>query len=172
MGAYSGPGDLPWPDLRRSTASNLAAIGQIGRSHGVSFYLEALAWAEIRTLPRVLEVIDAAEQDNIGLALDFWHLWNAGATPGEVAKLDGGLIRSVDFCDSLGPAGTRCGPDQAGRDVWTGGGAIPLSEWVAAVRATGYVGWWSCELLSPKYWELDPFETARELRELLLRLLA
>ena len=57
------------------------------------------------------------------------------------------------------------------RDVWTGAGRIPLKEWVDAVHATGFDGWWPCELFSEKDWELDPWETARNLRKLLEHLL-
>ena len=46
------------------------------------------------------------------------------------------------------------------RDVWTGGDRSPLNEWVDAARATGFDGCWACELLSPKYWGLDPWRTA------------
>jgi hypothetical protein len=51
--------------------------------------------------------------------------------------------------------------------VWTGGGRIPLKEWVDAVQATGFDGIWRCELLSPKYWQLNPWNTARDLKTFL-----
>ena len=36
-----------------------------------------------------LEVIEEADRDNVGLVLDFWHLWAGGkTTPADVAKLD------------------------------------------------------------------------------------
>jgi sugar phosphate isomerase/epimerase len=53
------------------------------------------------------------------------------------------------------------------REVWPGGGNIPLKEWVDAVKATGYDEWWSPELHSPKHWELDPWDVAYSLRETL-----
>ena len=53
------------------------------------------------------------------------------------------------------------------REVWPGGGHIPLKEWVDAVLATGYDGWWSPELHSPKHWEMDPWRVAFNLRETL-----
>ena len=77
----------------------------------------------------------------------------------------------VDFCDSVDNFGERGDVQQRGRDVWTGGGRIPLKEWVDAVQATGFDGIWRCELLSPKYWELDPWQTARDLKSSLEKLL-
>jgi alkanesulfonate monooxygenase SsuD/methylene tetrahydromethanopterin reductase-like flavin-dependent oxidoreductase (luciferase family) len=45
--------------------------------------------------------------------------------------------------------------------------AFRCKEWVDAVKATGFDGIWRCELLSPKYWELDPWTTARDLKAML-----
>ena len=165
--SYKGLTGMPWPEMRRLTAKNLKALGEIGRGHHVKFFLEALTWTPLHKLEHAIEVIDAAEQDNIGLVIDFWHLWDSGATPEQVAKVNKDLIYCVHFCDSLEQWGQRGTFEQRGRDVWTGGGRIPLKEWVDAALATGFDGCWSCELLSPKYWELDPWQTARDLKRLL-----
>jgi sugar phosphate isomerase/epimerase len=166
-GSYKGLTGKPWPEMRRLTAKNLRVLGEIGRAHKVRFFLEALTWTPLHKLEHAIEVIDAAEQDNIGLVIDFWHLWDSGATPEQVAKVNKDLIYCVHFSDSLEPWGQRGTFEQRGRDVWAGGGRIPLKEWVDAALATGFDGCWSCELLSPKYWELDPWQTARDLKRLL-----
>jgi sugar phosphate isomerase/epimerase len=170
-GAYKGLTGRSAADIRDLTAKNLKAIGKIGREHKVKFFVEALTWTPLNKLEHVLETIDAAEQDNVGLVIDFWHLWDSGATPEQIAKIDKKQIYCVHFCDSLEKWGERGTYEQKGRDVWTGGGRIPLKEWVDAVRATGFDGCWSCELLSPKYWELDPWQTARDLKAFLEYLL-
>jgi sugar phosphate isomerase/epimerase len=166
-GPYRDPLVMDAADLARETAANLRQIGAIGRQFGVDFYIEPLAWTPLCPLDRILPILEEAGQDNVGLAIDFWHLWNTGATPDDVARLDGKLIRSVDVCDSIGPPGSLSGADQRGRRVWTGAGAIPLKEWVDAVRATGFDGTWSCELLSPQHWQLDPWRTAQDLRHVM-----
>lgn len=165
-GAYREPLAMSRRELHRQTAANLREIGAIGRRFGVGFYIEPLAWTPLHTLSQVLEVLGDAAQDNIGLAIDFWHLWNVRTDPDEIAKIDGAIIRSVDVCDSLPPAGADAGADQRSRRVQIGAGAIPLKVWIDAVRATGYDGVWSIELLSPQHWELDPWQTARDQRQL------
>lgn len=155
---------IPWHAARRRVAENLAGIGDIGKQYGIRFYLEVLNFTPIYTLEQALELIDLAQRDNVGLVIDFWHLWGAGATPEQIAALDKELIFCAHFCDSLDQHGQRGDAYQAGRNIWTGAGNIPLKTWVDAVRATGFDGWWSCELLAPKYWELDPWTTARDLR--------
>jgi sugar phosphate isomerase/epimerase len=168
---YQGLTGMQWPQMRRLTSQNLKLLGDIGKKHNVKFFLEPLTWTPLNTLQQALETIDGAEQDNVGLVIDFWHLWDSGTTAEEIAKLNKDLIYCVHFCDSLEPWGKRGSFEQRGRDVWTGAGHIPLQEWVDAVRSTGFYGCWSCELLSPKYWELDPWKTAADLKAFLEYLL-
>jgi sugar phosphate isomerase/epimerase len=170
-GPYRGLGDRPWPEQRRLTAKNLKALAAIGKAHGVRFYLEGLTFTPLCRLDQQLEVLAETACDNVGLVLDFYHLWGSGTRPEEIARMNKDAIFCVDFCDSADAFGQRGDPQQRGRDVWTGEGCIPLKEWVDAVRATGFDGVWRCELLSPKYWELDTWETARELKRLLEGLL-
>jgi sugar phosphate isomerase/epimerase len=168
---YAEPTSRERKDLVDSAARNLHDIGEIGERHDVSFYLEALAWTPLRRLADAVEIIERSGRSNVGLAVDFWHLWNSGARPEDVARLDGRHILCVDVADSIGPAGSTVGPDQRGRRVGMGEGAIPLGEWVDAVLATGFDGVWSAELLSPQHWELDPWKTAGDLRNLMRCLL-
>jgi sugar phosphate isomerase/epimerase len=170
-GPYKGLGEKPWPELRTLTAKNLKALAKIGQSHGVRFYLEALTFTPLNKLNQQIELLAETACDNVGLVLDFFHLWNSGTHPEELARVDKKSIFCVDFCDSLDGFGEHGNIDQRGRNVWTGGGRVPLKEWVDAVRATGFDGIWRCELLSPKYWELDPWQTARDLKTFLEYLL-
>lgn len=166
-GAYSGPAELSPDELRRATATAIREVADLGAPHGIRYYLEPVAWTPLAPLDRAVEVIDAAERDSVGLVLDFWHLWQCGTTPDDVARLDRRLITGIDFADSLGPAGSP-GPDQRSRQVWPGEGEIPLREWSAAVRSTGFDGWWDNELYSPFHWELgDPFAVGRGLLDVL-----
>ena len=106
-GSYKGLGDIPWPELREQTAKNLRSIAQIGRAHQVRFFLEALTWTPLHKLSQVLEVIDTAGENNVGLVVDFWHLWDSGTTADEIAKLQKDVIYCVHFCDSLEKWGER-----------------------------------------------------------------
>jgi len=170
-GAYRGPTDLSRSELRRVTAEALRAVADLGASNGIRYYLEPIAWTPLSALEQAVEVIDATGRDNVGLVLDFWHLWHRGATPDQVARLDPRIIFGVDVGDSLGPAG-HPSPDQRSRRVWPGEGEIPLQAWVDAIRSTGFDGWWDNELYSPTHWEWpDPFAVGQGLLEVLRRLL-
>jgi sugar phosphate isomerase/epimerase len=54
----------------------------------------------------------------------------------------------------------------------TGGGSIPLQEWVDAVKATGYDGWYASEIFCDKANEFDFLEVATTLRNLMHILVA
>ncbi len=162
--SYLGLTNKSWPEIRKLTAKNLRVLSDIGKRHQVEFYLESLSWTPLHTLEQTLELLDEAAVENVGLIIDFWHHFTSGTTPDQIARLDGNLIKAVHFCDSLPVKGKIT---QELRNVWTGAGVIPLQEWVDAVKATGYDGWWSCELFSFKHYELDPWETARNLKGLM-----
>lgn len=167
---YHGLTDLPWTKIRTLTARNLARLADIGAEYKLKFYLEPLVWAPLATIKQGLEVINEAGRDNVGLVIDFWHAWASGTTPDEIAALDKKIILGVHFCDSLPKSPGDCWSIKQ-RDVYTGEGVIPLKEWVSAVLSTGYDGWWSCEFFSKKHWEMDPRETAGNLRNYLSALL-
>ena len=171
-GEYKGHPGMPMRELIKLTAKNLREMCKIARTHGVTFYLEPINWAPISSLDDSLTVINETGEDNVGLVVDFWHMLCTGATPEDIAKIDRRLINGVHVCDSSEPRGVRS-PDntQPSRQVWTGGGQIPLKEWVDAVNSTGYDGWWSPELFSEKHWELDPWQTAANLRQMMSYLL-
>jgi len=162
---YMGLMGKPWKEVRDKTSKNLKVLADIAAKHEVKFYLEPLTWTPLHTLEQMVELLDVTEKDNVGLVIDFWHLWTSGVKPEAIAKLDKNIIYGAHYCDSLAIPESMETISHDLRHVWTGGGSIPLKEWVDAVKATGYDGWWSCELFSPKHWELDPWRTAGLLKE-------
>lgn len=163
----------PWKDVLKLTAKNVAQIADIGKRYGIRFQLEPVAWASIHSLSQSLQLIEEAGRDNVGMVIDFWHLW-AGekTTPDEVARLSGSQIYGVHFCDGIRhPKGKRWVEEDL-RGFLPGEGKIPIKEWVAAVQATGFDGVWSPELYSPKHWEWDMLEIAREAKMRMERYLA
>ena len=152
------------------TASNVEQIARIGERHHVHFQLEVIAWAPIRSLSQGLALIERVGRPNIGMVIDFWHLWaGENTTPDEVAKLNQSTILGVHFCD--GKPIPKDGPWAEGalRGCLPGEGDIPLKDWVDATKATGFDGTWSSELLSPKHWEWDLWEVARETKRLMVQ---
>jgi sugar phosphate isomerase/epimerase len=166
-GRYPGPGALSVAERRRVTAEALRLVADLGAPAGIRYDLEPIAWTPLAPLTEAVRAVEEAGRDNVGLVLDFWHLWQAGTTPDDLARLDPRLIFGVDLSDSLGAPGSGT-PDQRSRRVWPGEGEIAIREWVDAIRSTGFDGWWDNELYSPYHWESgDPFGVAAGLLEVL-----
>lgn len=151
----------PWKDIVNITGKNVGKIGAIGKKYCVGFQMEPVAWSPIHSLSKCLEMIDVAGQDNVRMVVDFWHLWAGGETsPDEVAKLDKSMIYNIHFCDGKRQPRDTVWDETVLRGYYPGHGDIPISDWVDAVKATGYQGYWSCELVSAKHWEDDVFDVA------------
>ncbi len=158
----------PWPEIRKLTATNAAKLADIGKAHGVRFQLEPLAWAPMCSLSQSLEVIEEAGRDNLGMVIDFWHLW-AGreTTPEEVAKLDKNMVYGIHFCDGKRKPDLKASDETELRSFLPGDGDVDIKEWVDAVKSTGYDGSWSAETYSPKHWEEDLYDLAKKCKELM-----
>ncbi|WP_420006370.1 sugar phosphate isomerase/epimerase family protein [Arenibacterium sp. LLYu02] len=167
---YRGVLAMTRDEQMRIMSENLAALADAAKAHGLLIYLEALAWLPLNTLADQVEAIERAGRDNLRLCVDFWHCYASGDTPDDVARLDKSMLYGVHFCDSRAFAGGL--PDESVlRDVPTGQGALNLRDWTDAVKATGYEGWWSCELFCRRQHQGDSFETARELYGLMTSLI-
>lgn len=165
---YRGTLGLDESDALDAAASNVREAADIVGDRGLALYLEPLAWSNLNRHRHSLEIIERAGRDNVGIALDTWHYWTTGDTLDEVAATPKELIKAVHVSDGLDLDRANDVPDQSvHRNVVIGGGAIPLQEWVDAVKSTGYDGWWVSEMFSDKANEHDFLTVATTVRNLL-----
>jgi sugar phosphate isomerase/epimerase len=148
------------------TAGNLAILADMAKEAGLLLYLETLSWSPVNGLDKSLRVIERAERDNVRLAVDYWHCYTSGVTPDDVARLDKQLIYGVHICDSRHFDG-GIPMENVLRDVPTGAGVLDLKLWTDAVKATGYTGWWSCELFCNQQHQQNGYLVAEELKNLM-----
>lgn len=167
---YRGVVDFPRETQIALTADNLRAVADIAAGFGLIVYLEALSWTPLNTMDDQLRVIDLCKRDNVKLVIDFWHSYTSGDTPDRISRLDRELIYGVHFCDSL-PFSGGIPNEPILRDVPTGNGALDLKIWVDAVKATGFTGWWSCELFCNRQHQDNSYDVARDLKSLMERLI-
>lgn len=159
-------------DTLSTTSRRVALAADIAADYGVGIYLEPLGWSPVNRLSQALRILERIDRPNVRLCVDFWHFWVAGDTPEDVASIPGELIAGVHVCDGLAVAPGDV-PDQRGsRNVWIGGGRIPLQEWVDACKATGYDGYYCPEIFSRKVAEFDDTTVATTLANSLRFLLA
>lgn len=166
---YEGVLRYPRSDQVAVTAQNLARLADEAAHHGLLLYLEALAWSPLHRLADQVELIDRAARDNVRMVIDYWHCYASGDRPDDVAKIDSRLIYGVHICDSLDFAGGIPNEDIL-RNIPTGKGCLNLQDWTDAVKATGYHGWWSCELFCKRQQYENSFAVAHDLRALMEKL--
>jgi sugar phosphate isomerase/epimerase len=142
---------------------NISQIARIGQRYGIKFQIEVVAFTPFNSLKQGLAIIEAVGAENVGVVIDFWHLYAGGDTqPEEVAALDPAVIYGVHFCDGRRLMPGEKWDERVQRDYQPGEGEVDLASWVAAVKASGYDGVWCPELLSPTHWEDDLWQIARD----------
>jgi sugar phosphate isomerase/epimerase len=151
-------------EMIKHTAQGVAKAAKIAGKYGLKLFLEPLAAAPVNTIKQAVEINETAGCDNVGIVLDFWHMWTAGETPEYVASLNKDLIYNVHVCDGLDFDRNKPPLEPELRDVWLGEGTIPLKTWIEAVKSTGYDGWYTCETFCERAFEEDPLKTATTIK--------
>lgn len=167
LNAFKG---LPWPKIRNKAVQALQELADIAAPFGVRLAFEPVAFTPFRSLGRALEIVDAAERENIGVVVDTFHHWAAGGSWEQLSKLDAAMIASVHIGDATKKSGDEWSDDD--RDVLPGDGVIPLWEGIKAIQNTGYDGVWVVEMMGRSHWEWDPLVLAGELKQRVEALLA
>ena len=168
---YSGLLGLDESEQYALTVRNLALLADLAKQYDVLLYLEALSWTPLNTLEHQLQLIDRTERDNVKMVIDYWHCFTSGVKPEAIARMNKDVIYGVHVCDSL-PFDGGIPNEEILRDIPTGKGILNLAEWTAAVKATCYDGWWSCELFCKKQQQQNSYEVAKDLKALLTRLVS
>jgi sugar phosphate isomerase/epimerase len=150
-----------WPTQRHTLIESLTELSDIASAHGVRLAVEPVSFSRFSSIWQAVEVIEAIGSDRVGLVLDTWHLWTAGARLEEVAALDPHLIVCAQISDSSPKCGATWSDDD--RTALPGDGIVPLDELIDAISRTGYAGVWSLEILSRRHWEWEPQLLAMEL---------
>jgi len=132
--------------------------------HGVRLALEPLNPAimnvetAVWTVAQAMGIIRAVDHPAFGLCLDCWNVWQNADLEREIAAC-GDRIFVVQVSDWRAP---RSFQDR----LVPGRGEIPLSAFLGAVRASGFVGAYSVEIFSGgvpgALWEGDLEQTLRD----------
>ncbi len=167
LNAFCALAQRPWEEILTLTAANIANIADLGKAYGVRFQVEGAAWTPIHSLSQCLQLIEAVDRPNVGLVIDFWHLWaSRGTRCEELSRLDKDIIYGVHLADGKRPSeGEPWVDEKRLRGFLPGDGDLPMEEWVAAVKDTGFDGVVSGEILNDQLWERDLYEIATDMRQ-------
>ena len=148
----------------KETARALRELSDIANGYGgVGLAFEFLGFADcsVNTLADAWAIVQAVDRPNIGLVLDTFHFYAGGSTLESIADVDPARLAIVHVNDA--EQRPRAELSDAHR-LLPGQGVIPLTEIMAAIRATGWDGVVSVELFRPEYWAWDGLRLAREAR--------
>lgn len=156
----------PKAELRKVLKDRITAISEVLARHNARFGLEFLGPLHFRTAQpyefiwRMDETLEFAKEcgPNIGLLLDVWHWYHAGATTQDILAAGKARIVHVHLSDC-----PKMPPEQV-RDnqrVLPGEGVIPLIDFFQALKKIGYTDGVSPEPLGRIPKDMSPEEGAR-----------
>ena len=131
-------------------------------AQGGRLALEFLPFLPVSTIESARAVCDAVGASRARVLIDSWHVFRGTNTLADVAATPADAIGYIQFDDALPAIGAL--PDEVmTRRIWPGRGEFDLAGFAGAVKATGYPGVISVELLNES-WRHDglrPAEFAR-----------
>lgn len=131
-------------------------------SSGTKLAVEYLPWLpEIRSLEATRAMMRRLDVEGAGIILDTWHFFFSEDTWEELAALPLEEIAYVQFDDHPVVEGDDLVAETVGRRVMPGEGVFELDRFCEEVRAKGFDGVVSCEILSEETRHMDLGEFAR-----------
>ncbi|MEU4038998.1 sugar phosphate isomerase/epimerase family protein [Streptomyces collinus] len=159
------PGSRDLRAARERVADALAELGPYAREHDVRLAVEPLhpMYASDRcvvsTLAQALDLAERFPADQVGVAVDTYHVWWDDGAPQQIARAGAaGRIHAFQLADWTTPLpeGVLNGRGQLGD------GAIDLRAWKRHVDAAGYAGPIEVELFNEGLWARDGREVLAE----------
>lgn len=159
------PGSRDLPVARERIADALSVLAPYAGERGVRLAIEPLhpMFASDRcvvsTLTQALDLAERFPPDQVGVAVDTYHIWWDDTAPSAVARAGASdRIHAFQLADWITPlpTGVLNGRGQLGD------GAVDLREWRERVDAAGYGGPIEVELFNEGLWARDGVEVLRE----------
>ncbi|MFE2376087.1 sugar phosphate isomerase/epimerase family protein [Streptomyces sp. NPDC059398] len=153
---------------RERIADALAELGPYAAERGVRLAIEPLHpmfaadRCVVSTLTQALDLAERFPAEQVGVAVDTYHIWWDDRAPAQVVRAgEGGRICTFQLADWTTPlpAGVLNGRGQLGD------GSVDLREWRERVDAAGYTGPVEVELFNEELWARDGVELLRETAE-------
>lgn len=146
---YMGLQGMAEEEQQRLMVRNLQALADLAAQFKLSLFFEPLCWTPVPSLREALPLVRRAGRENLKVVVDFYHNYVAGVDAEFLSRIEKELILGVHICNSRRPDG-RVPCEEIFRDVGFYEGPVPVKEWVQAVQATGFEGWWAYETYSKR----------------------
>ena len=108
-------------------------------------------------LDTAVTLVEQCGEPNVGVCLDVFHYYKGPSKPEDLGRLTAANLAHVQVCDVAGvPRELMSDADR----VMPGDGDFRLAPIVDRLRAIGYEGYVSLELMNPVLWQLKPTQVA------------
>lgn len=141
------------PALGRAVVS-LAQAGQWAAGFGVRLALEFRGTDTFcACLDTAISLVDQCREPNVGVCLDAFHYYKGPSKPEDLDRLTAANLFHVQLCDVPGvPRELMSDSDR----VFPGEGDFRLEPIVRRLKAIGYSGAVSLEMMNPEVWKANP----------------
>ncbi len=137
--------DLPKTEQRKIFQTRLQAVSEMLRPMNINFGVKFVGLASFRKrqpyefIWRMDETLEFVKDcgPNIGVMLDSWHWYHAGATPADIVAAGKSRITSVHVSDAKSQIPEEVKDDQR---VLPGEGITDLTGFFGALKTIGYEG--------------------------------
>ena len=149
IASFHVPEGISAAAICRETADSLLRLSDAAADYGVRLALEFMAMpgSSVQTFAQCAEILEAVDRANVGMLLDTWHFCAGGSARAPFTA-------------------------QRAESYWPGEGDAPLEELLRNVRAIGYDGPCSVEVMDPNVLALPAEEAIRRAAETMKLLLA
>lgn len=149
-------------------ADDLRALGDIASEHGVRIGYEALAWGRTVNDHRdAWEIVRRADHAQVGLILDSFHSLARGIDSASIRSIPKDKIFIVQMADAPKLDLDLLSWSRHYRNM-PGQGDLPVADFMAAVEATGYDGYYSLEIFNDQFRASSARQTAVDGRRSLI----
>ena len=163
------PGRIPKSGISRTDVINesvrvLNELCDIAAENGTALAFEFLGQTDcsVQTLGLAHEIVRTVNRMNLGLVIDSFHFYAGGSTIQMIEALDPHLLYVFHINDA---EDRPCEELNDSHRLLPGLGILPLRTMVSAFGRIGYDRVASVEIFRPEYWEMDPFELAKQAKQ-------
>ena len=136
--------------------ANVARCAAIIGEAGARLAIEYLPWTPVASARTALDVAARAGHDRVKVLLDSWHHFRGPDTWADLEAVPLEEIAYLQFDDALPMVTDDLMTETLSRRVFPGEGEFDLDGWCERVRAKGFDGVVSVEVLNAELRDLDP----------------
>ena len=138
--------------------SVLKKAALLAAKHGVRIAFEFQGRAAFaNNLNTAAALVDECGESNLGICLDLFHFFAGPSKSEDLAALSGTNLFHVQLCDVAGvPREWAADSDR----ILPGDGDFQFAPIIDHLRAIGYEGYVSLEVMNPQIWQIPPLQLA------------